>query len=331
MEGLSRQLPEHLSEAAEALRRISGLELLEHEPLAPRTRFGIGGEADLFASTRRPDIFAEAAALARGLDCPLYFLGEGSNVVVSDAGVRGLVLRFLGSQLRQPADGRIMAEAGASLQSLVDFSIELGLTGLHTLARIPGSVGGAVYGNAGAYGRQIDQADPAVTFFDGVEVRVLEAKQCELSYRESIFKRRKNWAILACTFSLEPGDKAELRREADHITRVRDEKFPPEMRCAGSVFKNLLVAELPHETIAAAPEGAIRGGKIASAFFLEKVGAKGMRRGGIEIASYHANLIYNVGGGTASELRSLIEELKKRILDEFGIALEEEVQYVGDF
>jgi len=313
------------------LRQLSGLELLEHEPLAPRTRFGIGGEADLFASTRRPDVLAEAAARAQRLGCPIHFLGEGSNVVVSDAGVRGLVLRFLGSRLRRPTDDRIMAEAGASLQSLVDLSIELGLAGLHTLARIPGSVGGAVYGNAGAYGRQIDQIDPEVRFFDGIEVRTFDAKQCELSYRESIFKRRKNWAILACTLSLEPGDTAELRHEADRITRTRDEKFPPEMRCAGSVFKNLLVAELPPEAVAAAPEEAIRGGKIASAFFLEKVGAKGMRRGGIEIASYHSNLIYNLGEGTASELRSLIEELKQRILDEFGIELEEEVQYVGGF
>src|SRR5690606_29018271 len=143
------------------------------------------------------------------------------------------------------------------------------------------------------------------------------------------FKREKDWILLDCTLRLDEADPAPLRAEAARIRRIRDEKFPPTMRCAGSVFKNLYWSALPPEAQALVPEQAVRGGKVASAFFLERVGAKGMRRGGIEIAAYHANVIYNAGGGTAGQLRELVAELKRRVRDAFGIELEEEVQYVG--
>jgi UDP-N-acetylmuramate dehydrogenase len=137
--------------------------------------------------------------------------------------------------------------------------------------------------------------------------------------------------IFRCGLALDPADEKELRKIADEITAVRDEKFPPSMRCAGSIFKNLHVKDLPPEVVSEVPERAIREGKVASAFFLDRVGAKGMRRGGIVIADYHANLIYNEGDGTAAELRSLIAELKRKIVERYGFEVEEEVQYVGDF
>ena len=120
-----------------------------------------------------------------------------------------------------------------------------------------------------------------------------------------------------------------MRRRADEIRQVRDRKYPPEMRCAGSIFKNLLFDELPAAAAAQVPEQVVREGKVPAAWFLEQAGAKGLRRGDIQVADYHANLIYNDGTGTASDLRGLIEELKRRVRDRFGIELEEEVQYVG--
>ena len=170
-----------------------------------------------------------------------------------------------------------------------------------------------------------------VEFFDGQTLRNFTNAECEFQYRESVFKRHKEWMILLVEFEMVPASVANLRRSADDIIRVRNEKFPPAMRCAGSIFKNLHVANLPPGLAEQIPPAAIREGKVASAFFLEQVGAKGMRRDGIQVANYHANLIYNAGGGTAVDLRAVIQELRERVRARFGIDLEEEVQYLGDW
>jgi len=313
-----------------ALRSIPSLALFEDVPLAPLTRFGIGGPADLLVETGEPQAFVTALETCRVSAVPLYIIGDGSNLVVSDSGFRGIVLRFAAKSLK--AEGNIVqADAGARLQELIDFSIAHGLAGLETLAGIPGSVGGAVYGNAGAYGRSICEAVSCVEFFDGRGLRSFSNTECRFEYRESIFKQNKDWMILRARFELLPGDAIGLRQRADEIMRIRDTKFPPTMKCAGSIFKNLMVANLPEKAAAQIPPEAIREGKVASAFFLERAGAKGMRRGGIEVASYHANLIYNTGGGTAADLRDLIVELRERVHGMFAVELEEEVQYLGEW
>ena len=223
----------------------------------------------------------------------------------------------------------MIAEAGAVLQTLVDFTIDRGLRGLQTLAGIPGWVGPAVYGNAGAYGHSISERVHKVRYLDGVDVRVFDRDECEFRYRESIFKERKEWIILSVELLLDPADREELRKTAGDILKVRNEKFPPTMKCAGSIFKNLLLRELSGAVQARVPAQVIREGKVPSAYFLEQVGAKGMKEGDIHVADYHANLIYNAGQGTARELRTVIRELKSRVRNEFGLELEEEVQYVG--
>ena len=297
-------------------------------PLSAHTRFGIGGPADVFARADTPQALAEAFVAARRCDVPFYLLGDGSNVVVADAGFRGLIARFAGDGLEY-RDGAVEAQAGGSLQALVDLTLEHGLEGMHTLNRIPGSVGGAVYGNAGAYGHQLDEFVERVDFTDGAELRSVGPRSCLFEYRESVFKRRKDWLIVGVRLALPRGDAGALRARAKEIRAVRDEKFPPTMRCAGSIFKNLYLRSLPERAAAVVPKRAVRSGKVASAFFLEQVGAKGMRNGGIEIASYHANLLYNRGSGTAAQVRELAEELKARVRDRFGFEVEEEVQYVG--
>jgi len=124
-------------------------------------------------------------------------------------------------------------------------------------------------------------------------------------------------------------DAPALRKTADEIVKVRNAKFHGRMKCAGSIFKNLLVAELPNAVAQRVPERVVREGKVPAAYFLEEVGAKGMTRGDIHVATYHANLLYNAGAGTAADLRALIADLKARVTEKFGITLEEEVQYVG--
>jgi UDP-N-acetylmuramate dehydrogenase len=190
-------------------------------------------------------------------------------------------------------------------------------------------VGGAVYGNAGAYGRSMHEVVDSVRYCDYQNVVEITGAACEFEYRGSVFKRRKDRVILSATLRLTPAPSADLRRIAEEIRKVRDAKYPPTMKCAGSIFKNCFVAKLPEAARAAVPPALVREGKVPSAFFLEQAGAKGMRRGDIHVAAYHANLIYNDGAGTAADLRELISCLKERVRERFGLELEEEVQFVG--
>lgn len=297
-------------------------------PLSSYTRFAIGGPAAIVADVRSPSQLAEARAIIGDARVPWVMLGEGSNVIAADSGYRGVVLRFTGSRIVRSGPV-VEVEAGTPLQRLVDYSISQGLSGIHTMTGIPGWVGAAVYGNAGAYGRSMHESVTEVRFFDGTTIRAIDNAECSFRYRESIFKKHKTWTILGASLALNHGGKDELAKQAAEIRAVRDAKYPPTMRCAGSIFKNCILSELPAPVAGVVPAHLIREGKVPSAWFLEQVGAKGMRLGGIQVASYHANLIYNDGGGTASEARQVIGSLKQRVLDRFGLALEEEVQYLG--
>lgn len=306
-----------------------GLHVEENAPLARRTRFGLGGPARLLIDCSDPGAFLEALAYARSSGLPYVVLGGGSNLLVADRGYPGIVLRYRGERISL-AGGLVTAEAGAELQSLVDFTVAHGLANLHTMTRIPGWVGGAVYGNAGAYGHSIMESVHRVRFHDGHTERWLSNAECEFTYRESIFKRRKDWIILAAELRMPAADPAALAREAEEIRATRDAKFPLTMKCAGSIFKNCFFADLPAAAAAEVPPNLVRDGKVPSAWFLEQVNARGVRRGDIQVAAYHANLIYNDGpNATANDVRAVILDLKQRVFDRFGFWLEEEVQYVG--
>ena len=300
----------------------------EHAPLNLHTRFGIGGPAALYVEASTEAAFLSALRTAQSSGAGYTIIGAGTNLIVSDQGYDGIVLRYTGGRIWRDGDV-VQAEAGAELQALVDDSIQNGLRGLETMTGIPGSVGAAVYGNAGAYGHSIDERVGCVRFVDGETVRSFTAAECRFRYRESVFKAHKDWIVLSVALTLTPSPAAELRAAADEIFQIRLAKYPQTMKCAGSIFKNLILAELAGSVRRQIPERVVREGKAPSAYFLEQVGAKGMRNGGICVADYHANLIYNDGGGTARELCELIAELKTRVRDRFGLELEEEVQYIG--
>lgn len=282
----------------------------------------------LLAEAEDERVFLEGIRVVRSLGMPWLALGAGTNLVASDDGFAGVILRYRGARV-ELRDGSLYAESGAELQDLVDFSIASGLEGLHTMTRIPGWVGGAVYGNAGAYGNSIGAAVEGVRFFDGRVLRGLDREACRFGYRDSIFKHNKDWVILSVTLALPSGNPEAMRRRADEIRVIRDAKYPQDMRCAGSIFKNLLTSDLPAGLVSGLPPGAVIEGKLPAGWLLEQVGAKGMRRGDIQVAHYHANTIYNDGAGRSEDLRALIDELKRRVHARFGVLLEEEVQYVG--
>jgi len=317
-----------MGSVAARLASVPDIDVRLDTPLSAYTRFGIGGPADVYAETGNPESFVEALRIARESGLGTVVIGGGTNLVVADEGFRGIVLKLACDKVRTEGTS-VYAEAGAVLQHLVDFTVDLGLKGLETMTGIPGSVGAAIYGNAGAYGHSIAERIASVRFFDGAAIRVFDNAQCEFEYRESVFKRHKEWIVFSAQLDMLSGNAAELRAEADRILNIRNRKYPPTMKCAGSIFKNFLYADLPATVAAQVPPNVVIEGKVPSAWFLEQVGAKGMRAGDIQVADYHANLIYNSGHGTARDLAGIIGELKRRVGDRWGIPLEEEVQYVG--
>lgn len=316
------------NETFERLSNLSNLAISRGTLLSRHTRFGIGGPAEVYAETSDEQSFIHAFQIARSAGANFSVIGDGTNLIVSDAGFPGIVLRFTAGAIESEG-ARVRVQAGAELQALVDYCIDHGFKGIETMTGIPGSVGAAVYGNAGAYGHSIDERIERVRFFDGAEIRVFTRAECEFRYRESIFKRHKDWVIFSAELEMSAAQPEGLRKTAADILKIRLEKYPPTMKCAGSIFKNLVLAELPDAVRRQVPERVVREGKAPSAYFLEQVGAKGMRSGDIRVADYHANLIYNAGQGTARELCQIIGELKSRVRERFGLELEEEVQYVG--
>ena len=316
------------SAACSRLAEIDGLRVERDAPLSRYTRFALGGPASLLADASTESSLTGAIAYLEGERVPFVIIGGGSNLVVADAGYRGVVIRFT-ADLISSTGTCVTAEAGANLQSLVDYTINAGLSGIHTMTGIPGWVGGAIYGNAGAYGRSTHESIHSVRFFDGSTIREFSNEECGFRYRHSRFKDNKRWIILSSAWRLTAGDGSALRKQADEILTIRNAKYPPEMKCAGSIFKNLLFVDLPETVQREVDPKVIREGKIPSAYFLEKVGAKGVKNGDIHVADYHANLIYNAGHGKAAQVREIVDDLKRRVRERYGFDVEEEVQYVG--
>jgi UDP-N-acetylmuramate dehydrogenase len=310
------------------LSAIPNVQLFVNAPLTRYTRFEIGGPARMLADVSTAGALAETLQLAKSSRTPHAIIGGGTNLIVDDEGFPGVIIRYVPNNIEIDGE-RVRVEAGAMLQALVDKTIDAGLRGLETMTGIPGWVGGAIYGNAGAYGHSIQESIESVRFFDGSKTRELSSSDLDFRYRSSIFKACKDWIVLDAVLKLNRADPAELRATAGAILKIRNEKYPPTMKCAGSIFKNLLLADLPSGVTV--PEKVVREGKVPSAYFLEAAGAKGLAIGGLRVADYHANLIYNEGGGTARDLWHLIETLKAGVWEKFGVRLEEEVQSIKKY
>jgi len=244
-----------------------------------------------------------------------YILGGGTNIIANDKGYKGTIVKISASGLKIE-NQKILCEAGLPLRKLVNAANSAGLSSLETLAGIPGTVGGAIYGNAGAYGREISEFLKKVKIFDGRKIKWVFNKDCKFGYRESVFSAKggkKPWVILAAEFYLPKGGAQKLAKKSKEIIKIREKRYKPGLRCAGSIFKNVLA----------------KSGKIPAGLLLESIGAKGMRIGGVYVPRQHANLIVNNGRGKAEEAKKLIDILKQRVYRKYGIRLKEEVQYLG--
>jgi UDP-N-acetylmuramate dehydrogenase len=316
------------NEAMHHLEQVAGLRVLPGAELRYHTRFRLGGPCWFLADAQTPEAFQQAYKTLAASGIPWTSIGGGTNLVVNDAGYPGAILRYSATKIMVPGT-IILVDAGAELNDLIDFANAHAFAGMESMAGIPGWVGAAIYGNAGAYGQSMHQRVESVEFFDGHELRHWTNEECGFRYRHSRFKEHKNYQILSAKLRFSPGDATLQQEKSKQIRATRDAKFPPSMACAGSIFKNFLYKELPDQARAAVPLAKVIEGKVPAGWFLEEVGAKGMQVGGIKVADYHANLIYNTGTGTTSDLLALIAELKNRVWRQFNLTIEEEVQYLG--
>lgn len=293
--------------------------------LAPLSTFGIGGRAEYFCSVKTPEGLIEAIKFARQKGISHKIIAGGSNVVFSDGKNKGLFIKISGGKIERRGQ-KLIIGAGVPLSRVVEKSVALGLRGLETLAGIPGTIGGAIVGNAGAYGHSLKEVVEKAEIWDGKERRWLNARNCRFRYRESVFKE-KPYVLLRAVLEFKKGSRRQLEKISREIIRIRLKKYNPGLKCPGSFFKNVLVKETPKSALRRIDKSKIIEGKIPAGYLLEEVGAKGMRLGGIKIADFHGNLLVNQGGATAKDVRKLAAILKKRVKSKFGITLEEEVRY----
>lgn len=307
---------------AAALRGSLGPERVRaNVPLAPLTTLRIGGPADLLVEVRDADEALATLRLARTAGVAVSWLGGGSNLLIGDLGVRGLVVRWHAGAVSSPAPDRVRADAGATVNGLVRYTIGHGLAGLAAWAGTPGTVGGAVHGNAHFQGRMIGERVVAVRVagLDGVR-REIPVAQMEFAYDQSRLQRSGEVA-LAVEFRVEPGDPAALRDEARRSLSFRKRTQPLALPSAGCVFQN------PDPSRVRLPEGM----PASAGALVDAAGLKGAACGGARVSPVHANFVVNEGGATARQVASLIESMRDAVAARFGVALEEEIVRMGEF
>ena len=295
--------------------------ILCDEPLAPMTTLRVGGPADWFVDSRSEQEIAAVVGAARALDLPLTLLGGGSNVLVSDVGVRGLVLRFRHGEVARPAPDRVRASAGVTLNGLVRWTINRGLAGLETWAGTPGTVGGAVCGNAHFQGRLIGGIVTAVGLLgpDGV-VRRVSCDQMAFGYDRSRVQRTGE-VVLWAEFAVREGPAADLRAAARASLRFRKHTQPLDAPSAGCVFRN------PDPDRQRLPAGV----PCAAGALIDAAGLKGCSVGGARVSHVHANFIVTDPGARARDVRVLIERCRAEVAAKYGVTLASEVVFRGEF
>ena len=286
--------------------------LLKNEPMRLHTSFRVGGPADVMFAPAGEEELSLALKHAKRLGCPCTVIGNGSNLLVKDGGVRGLVIR-LGDAFSETRfeGGDVFVSPGQSLARLSQMAMERGLTGLEFASGIPGSVGGAMAMNAGAYQGEMKQVTQGARLMDPVSGQVLSctAEELCLGYRESRMLKTGE-IVTRVHLRLQPGDKTEILAKMEDFNARRRDKQPLNYPSAGSTFKR--------------PEGKFAGALI------EGAGLKGTRVGGAQVSEKHTGFIINAGGATARDILDLIALVQEKVLKDSGVKLETEVRVLGE-
>lgn len=306
------------------------LDIKKNIPLKNYTTFHIGGPAKFFVEVESEDELLEALQYAKENSLEFFILGGGSNLLVSDKGFDGFVIKIRNSKF-EIRNSSIECGAGVSLAMAVNESMNRGLGGLEWTGGISGTIGGAVRGNAGAFGSCMKDAIQSVKAIDTKDlgIKIYDLKKCEFEYRSSVFKENKNLIILSAVLKLEKGNKEKIQNKVKEIIKKRELKHPKE-NSAGSFFKNPIVEnkELVEE-FERDQSIKCRDNKIPAGWLIEQAGLRGKKIGGAMVSEKHANFIVNTGDATAEDVIMLVSFIKQQVRDKFGIELREEVQYLG--
>ena len=284
----------------------------QQAPMCRHTTFRIGGPADFYLCPQSTNEVQEIVEICKEEKLPYFVLGNGSNLLVSDKGYRGVVIQlwknFSDITVK---DCCIQAKAGALLSKVAAEALEAGLTGMEFASGIPGTIGGAAFMNAGAYGGEMKDIIKSVKVLDTQgEVRVLPKEELKMGYRTSIVKE-KGYTVLSVELELTRGNQEEIRNTMEDLKERRTSKQPLEMPSAGSTFKR--------------PEGYFAGKLIMDS------GLRGFSVGGAQVSEKHCGFVVNKGGATAMDVLNLIREVQRRVKEQFGVDLETEVRFLGEF
>ncbi len=299
-------------------------------PLADETTFKIGGPAEFFieAENRRDLEATVMEAYTAGLKTTI--LGGGSNVLVSSEGVAGVTVKLRSGDIEFLDTDLIRVDAGTSLPRLSTFSYQNSFTGLEWAMGVPGTLGGAVYGNAGAFGQSIADVVEEVEVLEKGKKEVLGIEEIDFSYRSSTFKER-GLIILSASLRLEKDDESKIKDKIDRYLSHRNRCHPMSFACAGSTFKNPIGKIEDEELLKEFPEieEFNKGGVIPAGYLIEAVGLKGVSVGGAKFSEKHANFIINEGGAGSEDVKRLINEAISKVKTKFGVDLEREIRYIG--
>ncbi len=286
--------------------------VLKNEPMKNHTTFKIGGQADFVVFPENNEQIIALLTLSKSENIPLTILGNGSNILVGDKGIDGIVAITTRNMKKAEIDGEtVYAQSGILLSRLANLIYEKSLTGFEFASGIPGSLGGAIYMNAGAYGEEMSNIVKDVTFIDKENnIKTISAFDCDFGYRHSCFMEN-DCVILGCTLTLKKGNKEEIKSKTEDLKERRFSKQPLNMPSAGSTFKR--------------PTGHFAGALI------EEAGLKGFKIGGAEISEKHAGFVVNTGNATAKDVLDVIEHTQKTIYEKFKIKLSPEVKMIGKF
>lgn len=300
-----------ISEIQEDLQKLVSAGMVRsHEELKGHVFTQMGGQADIWAEPATYTEIQSVITYAREKDIPLTVLGNGSNVIIRDGGIRGIVLQTAGLNEMGIRDGFLYAQCGAKIIDVSGYALEMQLTGLEFACGIPGTVGGALYMNAGAYGGEVkDVLHSALVINKAGQLATLQGDELQWGYRKSVFASGE-YIVLEARFDLQPGDPAAIKSVMDELTQMRESKQPLEYPSCGSVFKR--------------PPGRYAGQLI------QESGLQGTRIGGAEVSRKHAGFIVNADNASATDYIALIQHVRNAVKDKFGVELETEVEIIGE-
>ena len=296
--------------------------------------FKIGGKAKYFCKVKKREDLFEILEWAKKKKIPFFILGGGSNILFSDKGFKGLVIKIELGDFKF-FNSKLFAQAGCPLMKLVLESVKREKEGLEWAAGIPGTLGGAIVGNAGAFGKEMKDVVEKIEVLkikkNKIEILNFQNKDCQFGYRESKFKKEKNLILLSATLKLKKGKRKILEKKIKEILEKRKEKYPLNFPSAGCIFKNVPLKKVPKKfqkifrnKIQKKPIL-----NLSAAIFIEKANLKGLKIGRAQVSKKHANFIVNLGGAKAKDVLRLIKKIKGKVKEKFKVELEEEIILVG--